>query len=158
MLMQSALAYAIERTDVLVCGFEDGSGTPEVAKGHGRPLANGAFLKDNGKWLNVGSISPVLPSYSSDMPKWVSKHFKIDGSTAKSANFVVPVGDILVSEQPIGDAKINYIIRSVYQSSSRDGGKTWSEPILTPHSYIFEIGRRIENQSFVGRPVSYEGQ
>lgn len=92
------------------------------------------------------------------MPKWVSKHFlQIDGSTAKSANFVVPVGDILVSEQPIGDAKINYIIRSVYQSSSRDGGKTWSEPILTPHSYIFEIGRRIENQSFVGRPVSYEG-
>ncbi|MBI5926299.1 MAG: hypothetical protein HY836_11940 [Aquabacterium sp.] len=227
MLTFASCACAIERSDVMVCGFEDGSeatlkathdwspvgalagligdvssrrnqsgytayfqagngksskaprgamfGIPidqgklvqsigvrlcsEVAVWRGRPLVNGAFLADEGGWQDMAFSARRLPLHFEDMPGWVSAYLrKYDGWPARGGNFVAPVGDVLVSEQPIGDAKAKYVVSAVYQSISRDGGKTWDAPVLTPHAYIFEIGRVMVDQSFVGRPLTYEGQ
>jgi len=129
----------------------------------GYALVKEAFLQSDGHWFNAGSSS-VLKNQQWSFgygyePKWIAPILnRMSASPAiDDFSFIVPVGDGLVNEQPISDRRDQYIIKAVYQSTSKDGGKTWSAPIITPHAYIFELGRKIEDQSFVGRPLSFEG-
>jgi hypothetical protein len=127
---------------------------------NGRPLVSGSFLQDNGIWF-TNNLSGLRLGFSFDtMPKWVSKHLRrIHGSpTSSNFSFVAPIDGTLINEQPIHDSKAGFVVRAVYQSISQDGGKTWSKPIITPYARIFEIGRELEDQSFVARPISFEGK
>lgn len=132
----------------------------KVAKWHGRPMINRSFLQNDGRWFDGGQVIPIISAYHELMPKWIEVSLrKMNGSPIWSGfSLIAPVDDSLVHEQPIGDVKEGFVIRAVYQTISKDAGKTWSSPTLTPHAYIFEIGRRVEDQSFVGRPISFEIQ
>jgi hypothetical protein len=74
-------------------------------------------------------------------------------------------GKILVSEQaffdisPQGSRKDEYLtITAVYQSESLDDGATWSDPIITKDAKIFQLGKSIFAQPFVGIPYSFNGK
>ena len=49
-------------------------------------------------------------------------------------------------------------ILAVSQIVSGDAGKTWSEPIVTTHAEIFELGKSMEEQSFVAKPIRINGR
>lgn len=52
----------------------------------------------------------------------------------------------------------NLTITAVYQSQSKDGGKTWSNPVITTDSKIFELGKSPYAQTSAGYPYSYNGK
>jgi hypothetical protein len=97
------------------------------------------------------------------LPPEVQK--KMDGAGIKSATdnfgYVFPKRGRLIYEQPLSRAIDGYsydrIIDAVYQSFSNDGGKTWSEPIVSSKAEIFEIGKSRLQQSFRARPLSLNG-
>lgn len=63
----------------------------------------------------------------------------------------------MVSEQALMRLKDKLII-TVFKSVSDDGGKTWGNPIVTTDAEIFVLGRTIQEQSFIARPVSVNGK
>lgn len=65
----------------------------------------------------------------------------------------------LVDMSPQGKRKDgNLNITAVYQSESSDEGKTWTAPIITTDAKIFELGKSLDAQSFVGLPYSFNGK
>ena len=52
----------------------------------------------------------------------------------------------------------NLTITAVYQSQSKDGGKTWSNPVITTDVKIFELGKSPYAQTSAGFPYSYNGK
>lgn len=80
-----------------------------------------------------------------------------------SGNFVGP-GVVAIepngefaSEQPVYGPK-NEVVLAVYRSISRDRGKSWERGELKRSSSIFEIGKPMSEQCFIGRPVSLNGK
>jgi hypothetical protein len=57
-----------------------------------------------------------------------------------------------VSEQALY-AKDFWAIKAVYRSESKDEGKTWSDGSIRHDAEIFEIGKALQAQRFVARPV-----
>lgn len=49
-------------------------------------------------------------------------------------------------------------ILAVYQSTSPDKGKTWNQPVVTTKAEIFELGKSLEEQSFVAKPIRINGK
>ena len=49
-------------------------------------------------------------------------------------------------------------ILAVYQSTSPDKGKTWNQPVITTKAEIFELGKSMEEQSFVAKPIRINGK
>lgn len=49
-------------------------------------------------------------------------------------------------------------ILAVYQSASADKGKTWSRPVVTTKAEIFELGKSMEEQSFIAKPIRINGK
>lgn len=76
--------------------------------------------------------------------------------------FVTPLRGAYVYEHPLwgvpARADGTHNIMAVYQSISTDAGKTWSEPIVTTHAEIFELGKSMEEQSFVAKPIRINGR
>jgi hypothetical protein len=56
------------------------------------------------------------------------------------------------------ETKYKCPILAVYKTISLDNGKTWSESVVTTRAEIFELGKSIEGQSFVGHPLSINGK
>lgn len=130
-----------------------------VGRLNGRFLVDGSFKQDNGKWFLDPAFDLKLNSSVKAMPVWVAQHLKkIQGTPTESQfSFMAPMDGAWVNEQPISNKNAHFVIHAVYQSISKDEGQTWSAPIITPHARIFEIGRKLEEQSFVGRPLDFEG-
>jgi len=57
-----------------------------------------------------------------------------------------------------GNSLPNGKIVAVYQSTSTDEGKTWSDPIITKDAKIYELGKSTLEQSFIARPISINGK
>jgi hypothetical protein len=72
--------------------------------------------------------------------------------------------DYLVTYQALTQNRTHYLdrdsrpIQAVYQSVSVDGGKTWSAPIITAKARIFELGKSMNQQSFIAKPYTSNGK
>ena len=52
----------------------------------------------------------------------------------------------------------NQMVVATFRSESLDMGKTWSDPIITMNSEIFEIGKPVLEQCFIARPTAVNGK
>ena len=138
-----------------------------VGKKDGIPIAWLSFLQSDGKWFPRGIIpdEKLTLHYYNNMPKKekVLEKIKIVGARSAIHQFslIMPDGDILIHEQALSkdDRGFHYdhVFVGVYQSFSMDGGKTWSEPIVTANARIFEMGKSQVDQCFVARPIKING-
>jgi hypothetical protein len=63
----------------------------------------------------------------------------------------------IIKERSLEGIEVN-TIQAVWQSTSTDNGKTWTDPIITKEAKIFELGKTIYEQSFIARPISINGK
>ena len=128
----------------------------EVGFIHGYPVVKKSFLMPNGKWFDLRLLPDKLyvrvPTDASPIGQELRAR---DLVPALNFAFVVPIGDRLVFEWPLRGEKA--FITAVFKSESRDGGQSWSTPEITTAAEIYELGKYQEQQSFVGRPLRYNG-
>jgi hypothetical protein len=125
------------------------------------------YLDEKLLWKEAVNSWPdkfYLSKVSDQQPETVRDHLttrQLSPSTVKT----VVLGKRVIYEQalrdlsPLGERKDgNLTIAAVYQSESLDEGKTWSDPIVTTSAKIFELGKSLDAQSFVGFPYSFNGK
>jgi hypothetical protein len=74
----------------------------------------------------------------------------------RSATAITSMEGKIVFEQSLIQA--GQLVVAVFTSESRDGGKTWGDPLITTQARIFEIGKTVADQSFIARPVAINGK
>lgn len=127
----------------------------EVGFVHGYPVVNRSFLMTNGKWFDVTKVPTRLePEYSQQPPTLRAELRARSLVPANNFAFVVPIGERLVFEWPLTRRGR---VEGVFKSESRDMGQTWTDPVISTDAEIYELGKYEEEQSFVGRPLRYNG-
>ena len=128
----------------------------EVGFVHGYPIVKKSFLMPNGKWFDLSSLPDKLYVRVPADTSLIGLELRArDLVPALNFAFVVPIGDRLVFEWPLEGKKAH--VDAVFKSESRDGGKTWSDPVISTAAEIYELGKYAREQSFVGRPLRYNG-
>lgn len=140
----------------------------EVGKRDGVPLVAYSYLQANGEWFPVITDAlwkklavPYVPSKRSEPLKSALEKAGMAGTTFMFS-LVMPRHGHLIYEQPLSKYSDVYyydqVFEGVYQSISSDGGKTWSEPVITTKAKIFEMGKPWLDQCFVARPIKLNGK
>lgn len=127
----------------------------EVGFIHGYPIVNSSFLMPNGKWFDLSTLPDKL--YVRVPTDQTHIGIELRARNLVPANnfaFVVPIGERLVYEWPLTRRGK---VEGVFKSESRDMGQTWSDPVIATEPEIYELGKYEEEQSFVGRPLRYNG-
>ncbi|QAU34678.1 hypothetical protein [Janthinobacterium sp. 17J80-10] len=135
---------------------------------NGHPIIGASYLKDDGTWFYREDfpwkkLQVEIQSMRNDLTPTQSKQLQNAGIKRTSGiSLLAPKNTRLVWEQPLQRKLEGYeyavIVDAVYQAFSEDGGKTWSEPIVTTKAELFEIGKPWCEQSFLAKPISINGQ
>lgn len=122
---------------------------------HGTPVVYHSFLDKNGKWFPFDRIpSNVIGAADYGEPGVRELLEKNDVGSLYLVAFVAPVGREIVYEAPLLAMRSedpNGTVTAVMQSISRDGGTTWSPPVISRKALIYELGKSTLSQSFVGK-------
>lgn len=124
----------------------------------GVALVRWSFLEPDGKWFDAAllpnrlQLSPVLDEQAAEVRKRLAE---LELSPEYLYAFVFPAGTRLVYEQPLLDPRGE--VAYVAQAFSTDHGASWSEPSITKQAQIFELGRRMQAQSFLAKPLAFNG-
>ncbi|MES2317828.1 MAG: hypothetical protein V4631_10075 [Pseudomonadota bacterium] len=117
-----------------------------------------SYLRADGSWFPREHIpaKSTLSATPSELP--AAQRQEVEAMGVRPAflfGLVVPRNGRLVYEQPL----LTYVekpsgrVKAVYQSVSRDDGKTWSEPVITSNAENFEIGKLLTAQRYAARLV-----
>jgi len=150
-------------------GYSYGEKCSYVGMIQGTPIVEGSYRKKEGGWFDT-ELTPYalyLSGTPSEQPEKIRiqlKHLGLSPEALLDGN-ILPIGKTLVNEQGLVTYKDEYgntlpdgKIVAVYQSTSNDDGKTWSEPIITKDVKIYELGKSTYEQSFIARPISINGK
>jgi hypothetical protein len=127
---------------------------------HGRPIAPYTYQANSGEWIGLSDdaasklyLSPVTVR----QPVHIRKELeRFNAMPELNFAFLLPIDSWLVYEQPIIADGVRVV--AVYKSESADFGKTWSVPMITTEAKIFEVGKPLMEQSFIGRPTKYNSK
>jgi hypothetical protein len=129
-----------------------------VGLSHNHPVVTYQYFQ-SGVWLRINTQSnPELyfSSTLSEVPSSIRMQLIQLSATAElNYAFAVPTQKYLVFEHPATDGKS---VVAVIKSKSFDGGKTWQDPLVTKDAEIFEIGKSLIDQPFIGRPIRFNGR
>lgn len=95
----------------------------------------------------------------SDVPQRNPEHIRLamkDMHAYPAVGAISVINGHLVSERAVMDVKGAVV--SVFRSESHDNGESWRDPTITSRAEIFEIGKRIEQQTFIARPIRINGK
>ena len=135
-------------------------------------IANITFFGLDGTWFDP-SLRPSklrISKVNKQQPEDVRQQLEtLDASPAIYADFhhafILPKNGKLFYEVALVTYKDENGIRlpdgkivAVYQSTSIDEGKTWTDPIITKDAKIYELGKSTYEQSFIARPISINGK
>lgn len=131
----------------------------------GMPLAPFTFQREDGSWNATANFPmkdlDVHPSQGSEETR---RRMEQAGIVLAEYHFglILKQGQRLTFEKQLYRSKEGEMytlpVAAVLQAISEDGGKTWSEPIVTEDAQIFDIGKGWIEQRFRARPVSLNGK
>lgn len=128
----------------------------------GTLIVNGTYLERSGTWFDDARLPDKLMLYPvSDMqPPTIRAQLEaIDAMPVLSYSLILPRNGRLVYERPLIGIKSNrQNVVAVFQSTSSDGGVTWSEPSVTRQAEIFVLNQPFLAQPFQGRAVRLNGK
>lgn len=134
----------------------------------GLPIVGHNFLLADGTWFAIGPERWPEKLSLSDSPREQAEPYKSQLASRMlrpHASTIVPVGDQLAFENSLVDVDPQHKrkdgdrnITAVFQSFSSDNGKTWSDPVITTDAKIFELGKALGEQSWVGYPSRVNGK
>lgn len=141
-----------------------------VGKRNGRLFYDGGFENSGGKFVDYGSASrsqavappwqklpQAVPAAVADQTAVVrevmTREFLSGGYPAQIVPLNVSGDNELLFEQPLTASYMHHAVPLgtvlfVYQSTSSDYGQSWSVPVITKDSKLFEIGRKVGEQSW----------
>jgi hypothetical protein len=153
--------------------FLEGLLNTVVLSSKGEFCVNRYCLNGKGRWIRVSDSEHIklpgkllLSGHNDTLAEPIrSEMKKRQLSSILDMSRTLPVGKKLVHEQLLFDMSSagtrkdgNSNITAVYQSESQDGGRTWSAPMITTDAKLFELGKSLDAQSFVGSAYSHNGK
>lgn len=131
------------------------------------PVVGHNFLRADGTWFAMDGESWPKKLILRDSPKEQKEPFRSQLASRILSPYVsifFPIGQHVVFEKSLVDDNPehkrkdgNLNITAVFQSFSSDNGKTWSDPVITTDAKIFELGKALDEQSWVGYPSRVNG-
>lgn len=130
----------------------------------GRPVALYKYF-EAGRWIGLtpdAAQKLYVQASTVDQSEQVRsdlQRFDLDGKSAVpelNFAFVAPIDRRLVFEHPV--TRDGEHVIAVFQSESLDNGKTWQDLNITTDAKIFEIGKALLDQSFIGQPSRFNGK
>ncbi len=121
-------------------------------------LVKSSYLKPDGSWFDPTLLPDrlTLSGAPDEQPPAVRKRLdELKLSPAFRYALLLPDGARLVHEQPL--LNLQGEVAYVAQAFSADQGASWSEPSVTKQARIFELGRGVKAQSFVAKPLAFNG-
>ena len=130
----------------------------------GRPLVTYKYF-EGGAWIGLTADATkklfveTAKVNRSEQVRNELQRFDLSGKSAVPAMkyaFLAPLDDRLLFEHPV--TRDGEHILAVLKSESFDNGKTWQELTITVEAKIFEIGKQLLDQPFIGQPVRLNGK
>lgn len=122
---------------------------------HDHPIVTYRYF-ESGNWVKMNANSNAelyFSSSPSDLPPSIRTALvQLEAIAEFHYAFIVPVQKYIVFEHPATDGGP---VIAVIKSKSFDGGKTWQKPFVTKDAEIFEIGKSLLDQPFIGRPIRF---
>jgi hypothetical protein len=133
----------------------------------GVPTVSIFFLKQDGTWSSFWMATLPKKLYLSSYKDELGEPWKSQLATqmlSPGLDKIIPLDGRLVYEcalydmNPQTQRKDDFNIAAVFQSFSSDGGNTWSDPVITTDSKLFEFGKSVREQSWAGYPSRINGK
>lgn len=128
----------------------------------GTLVVSGTFLERSGNWFDSARLPSKLmlhPATKTQSPRVQTQLQAIGASPVLSYSILAPRNGKLVYERPLVKTEGNSEkVIAVFQSSSTDGGASWSDPLITRQAQIFTLDQPPFAQPFQGHAVRLNGK
>ncbi|MBJ7308647.1 hypothetical protein ACFOLJ_01805 [Rugamonas sp. CCM 8940] len=136
--------------------YVDACGNVGMLKGVA--LVKSSYLKPDGSWFDLALLPERLQLSGAPDEQAPALRQRLDELKLAPAfryALLLPDGARLVYEQPLlnDHGEVAYVA----QAFSSDHGGSWSELAVTRQARIFELGRSVKAQSFLGKPSAFNG-
>lgn len=129
----------------------------------GTPILNMSYLKSDGEWFNPVNLPAALllsPEIRTQPPAVRVQLQAMGAMPVLDYALILPRNGRLVYEMALFNIKPGAPrnVVAVFQSTSADGGVSWSEPQITQQAEIYVLNQPPFSQPFQGRAVRLNGK